>query len=448
MMLSWMLTTLLFGLCVALVAASTQTITRGLGWSARWIWCGALSIASLWPVIWVLLSLVMPAFDDATALLPAIAIAPDGAALLAGSPPTAVELAGQVLVGLWTIASLFLAYRLVRSVTFVRRIRDTATPRLVDGEVVLVTDDVGPAAVGFRCHVVLVPRVVLELDEPLRRLVLRHEREHCAARDPWLLFGAAVVVVLFPWNVALWVIARRLHLALELDCDSRVLEAGADPHSYGRLLLMMAQRRGGIALVPTFATPPSHLERRIVAMRTRLVRPRPLQLAVAGAMLVLGVAGACSESAPDAPDAPRAAPAPTAAEGLPQRSPTATPAMFPARLPSRTSRPVAPERRQERRSRSEDVDVGAKQIPGTGVLRYPAAMRMANRDGEVFAMFVVDERGLVDMATFRVVSSTDPEFTAAVREALPTIRFRPARKQGRAVRQVVEQPFTFTLGRN
>jgi protein TonB len=78
-------------------------------------------------------------------------------------------------------------------------------------------------------------------------------------------------------------------------------------------------------------------------------------------------------------------------------------------------------------------------------LRYPDDMRTANREGEVYTMFVVDERGLVDTSSFRVTRATDPAFVAAVRAALPTMRFTPARKGGRAVRQVVELPFTFAL---
>jgi len=420
-MLSWMASTVLFGLCVALVAASAQPFVRALGRQTRWIWCAALGITSLWPVVATVATLVFPGLRASAAVLPAISIVPDGAALLARSPASVIDLGSRVALLLWPLASFVLARRLVRSMMSVRRIRATAEPRLLDGDHVLLTDDVGPATIGLRRPVVLVPRLVLALEEPLRTLVLRHEREHRAARDPLLLLAAAVAVVVFPWNVALWLIARRLHLALELDCDERVLDAGADPVRYGRLLLMIAQRQGSIALTPTFATPPSHLERRIVAMRTRSARPRPLQLVVAGAMFVLGLAGACSESAPDAPGA---------------RQPSTLSPASSRRLPAELS------------ATSGEGDADARQLSGTGMLRYPAEMRAANREGEVYTMFVVDERGLVDTASFRVLRSSDPAFTAAVRAALPTMRFTPARKQGRAVRKVVEQPFTFSLARN
>jgi TonB family protein len=232
-----------------------------------------------------------------------------------------------------------------------------------------------------------------------------------------MLLGASVAVVLFPWNPALWFISRRVHLALEIDCDARVLASGADPLRYGRLLLMVAQRATALPLAPTLTAPPSHLERRIAAMRTRVAGPRPLHLAVAGAALVLGLAGACSAGAPDAPSARQSATPAT----------TPTPTVAPATM------------------REFQVEEQARQVPGTGKLRYPDAMRQARREGKVLAQFVVDERGLVELSTFKVLESTDPQFTDAVRAALPTMRFYSSRVGGRAVKQLVQQPFTFAL---
>ena len=52
------------------------------------------------------------------------------------------------------------------------------------------------------------------------------------------------------------------------------------------------------------------------------------------------------------------------------------------------------------------------------------------------------------MSSFKVPKSTDPAFTDAVRAAIPTLQFKPARVKGRAVKQLVQQPFTFSLSRN
>jgi TonB family protein len=74
---------------------------------------------------------------------------------------------------------------------------------------------------------------------------------------------------------------------------------------------------------------------------------------------------------------------------------------------------------------------------------YPQALRAAGRGGVVVAEFVVGEGGGVEMENFGVVSSPDPLFTEAVREALRTAVYHPAIRKGEAVRQLVRQPFEF-----
>ena len=78
---------------------------------------------------------------------------------------------------------------------------------------------------------------------------------------------------------------------------------------------------------------------------------------------------------------------------------------------------------------------------------YPAELQARGVPGQVIAQFVVDETGRVDVATFKVVESTHALFTSAVEAALPRMRFQPAELGGRAVRQVVQQPFVFNIGR-
>lgn len=84
-------------------------------------------------------------------------------------------------------------------------------------------------------------------------------------------------------------------------------------------------------------------------------------------------------------------------------------------------------------------------IPGTVNLRYPDMLRAANVEGEVLVQFVVDTTGRADLGTFKVLKSSHDLFTAAVRSALNSMRFYPAEIGGRKVKQLVQQPFTFTL---
>jgi TonB family protein len=419
MILPWMLSALLFTACVAIGAASAEPFARALGRPTRWIWSTALAAGALWPVLAPLAALALPRLHDVAAILPTIKVVPDGAALLGRSSPGAMDVAGRALLGLWALATLLLTARLLHAVVALRRLRAGAESRFLDGVPVLLTDGLGPATIGLRRRAVIIPRTLLDLEEPLRRLVLRHEREHCAARDPWLLLGAGVAVVLFPWNAALWFIARRLHLALEIDCDARVLAAGADPTRYGQLLLWIAQRRGAIPLAPMLAAQPSHLERRIIVMRTRLTRPRLLHLAGAGMLLVLAIAGACSEGVPNGPLAQKSSQAKSRSMGA----------------PTKTDGPYF----------EFQVENQAKQITTSGHPTYPPAMRRAQREGEVLAQFVVDAQGVPDLTTFKALESADPAFTGAVREALPSMKFSPARVGGAPVSQLVQQHFTFGL---
>jgi protein TonB len=93
------------------------------------------------------------------------------------------------------------------------------------------------------------------------------------------------------------------------------------------------------------------------------------------------------------------------------------------------------------------VEKQVQQIPGTGNLRYPDILRSANVEGEVLAQFVVDADGRYEQGSFKVLKSSHDLFTQAVKNALPNMRFYPAEVGGRKVKQLVQQPFTFSLSK-
>jgi hypothetical protein len=68
---------------------------------------------------------------------------------------------------------------------------------------------------------------------------------------------------------------------------------------------------------------------------------------------------------------------------------------------------------------------------------------MKGERGLVSTMFVVTEKGLPDMGTFRVLNTADADFVLAVRDALHRARFVPADKDGNAVPQVVQLTYDF-----
>lgn len=76
---------------------------------------------------------------------------------------------------------------------------------------------------------------------------------------------------------------------------------------------------------------------------------------------------------------------------------------------------------------------------------YPAMERSAGITGEVIARFVVDTSGRVEAGSEELLSVTTASFGRSVLQVLPRYRFTPARVQGRAVRQLVEQRFVFRL---
>jgi len=173
---------------------------------------------------------------------------------------------------LWGLAN---AWRVSRVVRLSRGARgDARGTAIVDGVSVVVTDVIGPATVGLFRSRVLVPRWVLALPGSQRQYVLRHEEEHRRAHDARLLFVASLPLILMPWNLAMWWQLRRLCLAVEMDCDNRVVSGLGDARAYGELLLKVALAASrGPRLQPALLGGVGTLERRL----TVLLAPAPLR---------------------------------------------------------------------------------------------------------------------------------------------------------------------------
>ncbi len=85
--------------------------------------------------------------------------------------------------------------------------------------------------------------------------------------------------------------------------------------------------------------------------------------------------------------------------------------------------------------------------PGAQGPAYPDMLRTAGIEGTVLAQFVVDTTGRAEMSTFKVLKSDNDLFSNAVKNALQRMRFLPAEVGGRKVKQLVQQPFQFSLNR-
>jgi beta-lactamase regulating signal transducer with metallopeptidase domain len=193
----------------------------------------------------------------------------------------------------WTVSLVLLiwgvanALRVALLVAMSRLQTESRKAPVVDGVPIVVTERLGPATVGLVRSQVLVPRWVLALPGMQRRYVLRHEEEHRRAHDVHLLLVASLPLLLMPWNLAMWWHLRRLSLAVELDCDNRVVDALGDAPAYGELLLTVAQAASRTPrLQPAFLGGAGSLERRLRA----LTSPTPLRRAQKFLLPVLTVA--------------------------------------------------------------------------------------------------------------------------------------------------------------
>jgi len=92
-----------------------------------------------------------------------------------------------------------------------------------------------------------------------------------------------------------------------------------------------------------------------------------------------------------------------------------------------------------------DVDTAVVRSTNSAAPAYPLNLLQAHVIGNVMARYIVDTTGFADTASFTVIRATHPEFVAAVREALPYMRFSPAKIGPLKVKQLVEQNFAFKI---
>jgi bla regulator protein blaR1 len=251
--------------------------------SRRWIWCIVIGISVTVPPIYqanhkssvheVLEQHVVNSPVGHTVGTASLSALDQGLAARIESLNPIIERIWFIASGMLVLWGLATAARVYFLVARSRRQNASRAPSIVDGVPVVVTDSMGPATVGVLRSRVLVPQWVLALPRVQRRYVLRHEEEHRNSRDSLLLFVASLTLIVLPWNLALWWQLRRLRLAVEMDCDNRVVSALGDANAYGELLFRVAQAASrGPRLQPAFLGA-GMLERRLTA----LVAPTPLR---------------------------------------------------------------------------------------------------------------------------------------------------------------------------
>ena len=251
----------------------------------------------LWAVVF-LASAVGPIALSATRGIRTAVVAEKDGAAPAASGREAPIVSDRVLGLAWLAASAVLALGLVATQRRLRRRLRGCPSRIVDGERVLVSSDFGPAVVGVVRPRIVLPEWALAMRDTDRRIIVAHETEHRQAHDPLLAAVALIAVAALPWNAALWWQLRRLRLAIEIDCDRRVVSRhGHDPHAYGMLLLAAREHASGVMPVLAMAATRSGLGRRVEALVDGRPRPAVRRLSAVAAAVVLA-AGILSVPAP------------------------------------------------------------------------------------------------------------------------------------------------------
>lgn len=427
---------LVFGTLAALAAWAAEHARWLLGATRRLPWLVALIATAAWPQIQSTVGHLMASSSTMAALqLPPLVIVSRAASAVSSSKPWLAT--GFAL--LWGVFSLVLLVRLALSARAATAALRTGEPAVVDGAAVVLSDLAGPAVVGWVKPHVLWPRWLSDIDPSLRRLILQHEREHCRAHDPRCVLAAECAVVLMPWHPAVWWMRNRLRVAIELDCDERVLAGDEDAPRYGRLLMLLAQRQPSLRLASMLAEPRSLLSRRILTMTTPRPRYSRLRATVLSLVALAVIVTACSSAINRAGTAPVARETRVATQAAQAASP---------------SQPYF----------EYQIDEPVQMAPGSGYPTYPAVQKAAGIEGVVLAQYIVGADGVVEAGSFKMLKGTiggldgpakattgsDGDvaaFETAVREAMITMRFTPGKLHGRPVRQLVQQPFVFALAR-
>lgn len=322
--IAWMLYTLLIGMVLALTARGFEEVCRIMGRPTRWVWIGAMVLTLILAGLAPRRTATLPQPKSVTQGVATGTMDPRLLEQLAKKSPTTPSAASVAPSALYTLQTtiaaawqrvppavdryIAIAWSSLTACTLLlmtwvylrfRRLRRGWLVTDLQGVRVRVATKGGPAVVGLVQPEIVVPQWLLGRTPEEQRIVLTHEREHVRAGDPLLLAGACVTAALLPWHPAVWWMLSRIRLAIELDCDVRVLRQGVAPRAYGSLLIDMAERCSGFPLTaPALADRTSHLQQRLLAMKPLQLRLARVRGGIFGGLALLGLVVACAAQVP------------------------------------------------------------------------------------------------------------------------------------------------------
>ncbi len=284
MIAAWMLWSAGIGVLFLIAGLAAERLLTVYGRPTRWVWIVAGAATTALSVLRLpggTPEQAAPPPGYAPPLLEPLAVTVARDSLLRSLDDLLV-LGWVVLSSLLVVTVLFAFARLVRE-------GRSWQPGSLGHRTVLWSRDTGPTIVGLLRPRVVLPAWVRAIGSDEQRLILAHEEEHIRAGDARLRFLMTLPLFVFPWNPALWLQRHRLNLAVELDCDRRVIRRmPGRRHAYGNLLLRVGAGRNGLhrlALV-SLSEGRSQLERRI----RRLVEKMPRARRIQASLLLLGAA--------------------------------------------------------------------------------------------------------------------------------------------------------------
>ena len=274
MMLAWMVYTITVSLLLTVAAFAAEQVAMARRAPVRWIWALAIAASLALPAAVPSVKFEVPVAFAAGAPARTIALRDMAAPSLtppAWTPGAAVGVGAvdtdAALMTAWATVSACMLAGLGGCAVHLYRRKRRWTERRVAGAMVYVSKDVGPAVVGLLRPRIVVPAWLAEAPALKQELVVAHEQSHLHARDPQLLSLALLALVAMPWNLPLWWQLRRLRLAVEVDCDARVLRQGHDLQQYGAALIDIGERHSAfIGTAAAMAESRSSLEHRIRIM--------------------------------------------------------------------------------------------------------------------------------------------------------------------------------------
>lgn len=444
MVIAWIGYCLLIAALLSIAALAGERALHPYRKPVRWVWAGAMAGSVLVPIAAFLVPAAVrelwPAASGVSlslAELRQLVVTPGATAEAAASATGSglLDVFSSAAAWLWAGSVVLLGGYLTGTYRRLRAEMSDWTPGEILDAPVLMSKNRGPAVVGLRGGVIVMPQWIAELEESLLRLIFLHEREHQRAGDHRLFALALGSIVLMPWNLFLWWQLRRLRLAIEYDCDRRVIGRGVSPRDYADALLAVGERVSSAPFAAAaFAEPRSAVERRLRRMTEPLRRLRGPRAALAAGVGTLALIFACGSPIPtdagadadvaSAEEVAEVAENPAAELAPPPAGGTAAdrPSFLPYDRP-----PVV-------QNRDEIVEVLRE--------AYPADLKDAGVGGSVELWLYIDEEG--NVANHEVQeASGHPELDAAAGEVAERMRFSPALNRDQPTPVWVTQIITF-----